>query len=70
MTKKLEILSQGQYQNKETVYWNNYLRYTVCITSKDQLYHDECRALLFGLDHHIPSKTDSNLIYTEFECYY
>ena len=24
----------------------------------------------FGLDHHIPSKTDSNLIYNKFECYY
>ena len=23
----------------------------------------------YGLDHHIPSKTDPNLIYTEFETY-
>ena len=38
--------------------------------SSYQLFNDEYKALSFGLDHHIPSKTDSNLIYTEFACYY
>ena len=38
--------------------------------SSYQLSHDKYTALSFGLDHHIPAKTDPNLIYTEFECYY
>ena len=38
--------------------------------SSYQLRHEEERALLYGLDHHIPSKTDPNLIYTEFESYF
>ena len=37
--------------------------------SSNQLSHDEYKVFSFGLDHHIPSKTDSNLIYTELECY-
>ena len=35
-----------------------------------QLSHGKYTALSFGLDHHILAKTDPNLIYTEFECYY
>ena len=31
--------------------------------------YDKYTALSFGLDHHMPAKTDPNLIYTEFECY-
>ena len=38
--------------------------------SSYQLSHGEYTALSFGLDHHIPLKTDPNLIYTEFECNY
>ena len=37
--------------------------------SSYQLTHEEIRALSYDLDHHIPSKTDPNLIYTEFESY-
>ena len=36
--------------------------------SSYQLSHDEYTALSFGLDHNILSKTDPNLIYTEFGC--
>ena len=38
--------------------------------SSYQLSYDGYKALPFGLDHHISTKTDTNLIYTEFECYY
>ena len=38
--------------------------------SSYQLSHDEYTALQFGLHHHIPPKTDPNLIYTMFKCYY
>ena len=68
--KKLKILRQRQHHNEESDYCKNYFKYTVCNMSSYQLSHDEYKALSFGLDHHIPSKTDSNLIYTGFECYY
>ena len=35
--------------------------------SSYELSDEEYTALSFTLDHHIPSKTDPNLIYTEFE---
>ena len=38
--------------------------------SSYQLIRKEERALSYGLDHHITSKTDPNLIYTEFESYF
>ena len=38
--------------------------------SSYQLTHNEGRALSYGLDHHIPSKTNPNLIYTEFKSYF
>ena len=38
--------------------------------SSYQWTHEKGRALPYGLDHHIPSKTDPNLIYTEFERYF
>ena len=68
--KKLKILhQQRQHHNKESDYCN-YLKYTVCNISSYQLSLDKYSALSLGLDHHTPSKTDSILIYTEFECYY
>ena len=68
--KKLRILQQGQHHNKESDYCSNYFKYTVCNMSSYQLSHDKYTALPFGLERHIPSETDPNLIYTEFECYY
>ena len=38
--------------------------------SSHELSDEEYTGLSFGLDRHIPSKTDANLIYTEFETYY
>ena len=34
------------------------------------LTEDEYDALAFGLDHHIPTRTNKNLIDTEFELYF
>ena len=68
--KKLKILRQRQHHNEESDYCNNCFKYTVCNMSSYQLSHDEYKTLSFGLDHHISSKADSNLIYTEFECSY
>ena len=49
---------------------STYLKHAVCNMSSYELSHEEYTALSFGLDHHIPSKTGANLIYTEFEAYY
>ena len=68
--KKLKILLQRQHHNEESDYCNNYLRYNVCNMPSYQLFYKEYTALSFGLDHRIPSKQDSNLIYAEFECNY
>ena len=38
--------------------------------SSYELSHEKYTALSFGLDHHIPSKADTNLIYSESETYY
>ena len=32
--------------------------------------HEECIALSYGLDTHIPKNTNTNKIYTEFEMFY
>ena len=34
------------------------------------LTEDECNALAFGLDHHIPARTNKNIIGTEFGLYF
>ena len=34
------------------------------------LVQDEYNALAFGLDHHIPKRTNKNVIETEFELYF
>ena len=70
-TKKINKLCRRQQQirsaqNQSTTY----LKHTVCNMSSYELSDEEHRALSFGLDHNIPSKTDANLIYTEFETYY
>ena len=68
--KKLEKLRLRQ--NNVSPRKNNlvYLKHTICNISSYHLTHEEERALSYGLDHHIPSKTDPNLIYTEFETYF
>ena len=38
--------------------------------SSSELPDEEYTALSFRLNHHIPSRTDASLIYTEFETYY
>ena len=68
--KKLKTLRKRQNHSRESDYCNNYLKYTVCNKSSYQLSHDGYTALSFGRDHQTPSKTDPNLIYTKFACYY
>ena len=34
------------------------------------LSHEECIALSYGLDTHIPRNTNTNKVYTEFEMFY
>ena len=41
----------------------------MCNMSSYQLSHDEYTALSLGLDHHILSKIDPNLMYSRLECY-
>ena len=59
-------------QNNVSPRKNNlvYLKHTICNMSSYQLTHEEERVLSYSLDHHIPSKTDPNLIYTEFKSYF
>ena len=37
--------------------------------SSYELSHEGYAAFSFGLDHHMPSKTDANLVYTKFAPY-
>ena len=70
-TKKINRLRQRQQQIRLAQnHSTTYLKHTVCNMSSYELFDEECTALFFGLDQHIPSKTDANLIYTEFETYY
>ena len=70
-TKKINKLRQRQQQIRSAQnHTTTYLKHTVCNMSSYELSDEEYTALTFGLDHHIPSKTDANLIYTEFETYY
>ena len=47
-----------------------YVKNTTHNFSSYQLSNNELTALLYGLDHHIPSKVNGNRIYTEFEQFY
>ena len=70
-TKKTNKVRQQQQQIRSAQnHSTTYLKHTVCNMSSYESSHEECTALSFGLDHYIPSKTDANLIYTEFEIYY
>ena len=70
-TKKINKLRQRQQQIRSAQnHSTTYLKHTVCNMSSYELSDEECTALSFGLDDHIPSKTDAYLIYTEFETYY
>ena len=68
--KKLEKLHLRQ--NNVSPRKNNlvYLIHAICNMSSYHITHEEERALSYGLDHHIPSKADPNLIYTEYESYF
>ena len=68
--KKLEKLCL--LQNNVSPRKNNlvYLIHTISNMSSYRITHGEERALSFALGHHIPSKTDPHLIYTEFESYF
>ena len=70
-TKKINELRRRQQQIRSTQnHSTTYLKHTVCNMSSYELSDKEYTALSFGLDHHIPSKTDANLTYAEFETYY
>ena len=47
-----------------------YLKHKISNVLSYQLTYEEERALSYGLDLHISSKADPNLIYTEFESYF
>ena len=70
-TKKINKIHQRQQQIRSTHnHSTTYLKHTLCNMSSYELSHEEYTALSFGIDHHISSKTDANLLYTEFEAYY
>ena len=68
--KKLEKLCLRQNNVSPTKNNLVYLKHTICNMSSYQLTNEEERALSYGLDHHIPSRTDPNLIYIEFKSYF
>ena len=58
---------QKQHQQHDTL--PLYVKKTVCNMSPYVLSGEEKLALSFGLDQHVPVKSDNNLINTEFEHY-
>ena len=70
-TKKINKLRKRQQQIRSTQNHSTmYLKHSVSNMLSYELSNEEYIALPFGLHLHIPSKTDANLIYPEFEtCY-
>ena len=68
--KKMENLKNKQ-QNKQLKDDHPliYIKHTVCNISSNVLSDEEQLALSFGLDQHVPVKSDKNLINTDFEHY-
>ena len=63
-----KLINLHRQQNKTTFEVNTtYIKKIVHNFLSYQLWNDELTALLHGLDHHIPSKFNSNKIYTESE---
>ena len=54
----------------EKISENKYIKHTVHNFSSYQLSEEEYKALPYGLDHHVPSKTNNNAINTQFEKFY
>ena len=71
-TKKLINLrdKRSDYNNKFNNYTCTFIKATVHNMSSYNLTQEEYDALAFGLDHHIPTRTNKNIIDTEFELYY
>ena len=71
MSYKENKLRQREQQTRSVQnHPTTYFKHTICNMSFYELSPKEYIALSFGLVHHIPSKTDANLIYSEFETYY
>lgn len=73
ITKRHEakLINLRRQKNKCTFEVNTiYIENTVHSFSSYQLSHDKLTALSYGLDHRIPSKTNCNRIYVEFEQFY
>ena len=71
-TRHLNKLSN--LRNKRSTYSKNvnhtsFIKSTVYNMSSYTLTEDEYNAFAFGLDHHIPGRTNKNITVTEFELY-
>ena len=67
--------SSSNLRNNRSIYNSNsnhisYLKNTVCNMLSYPLTEDEYNALAFGLDQHIPTRTNNSIIDTEFELYF
>ena len=73
MTRHLNELSN--LRSKKSTYSKNvshtpFIKDTVYNMSSYPPTEDEYNTLAFGLDHHIPAKTNKNITDTEFELYF
>ena len=57
---------RNQQTTPEKISKNNYMKHIVHNFSSCQLSEVEYKALSYGLDYHIPSKTNDNVINTDF----
>ena len=72
-TRHLNKLSN--LRNKRSTYSSNsnhisFIKNTVCNMWSYPLNEDKYNALAFGLDQHIPTRTNNNIVDTEFELYF
>ena len=68
--KKLTKLREYYLSKKKDHFDVNFAKKIVCNMSSYQLSDMEYKALSYGFDHHIPSETNKNKVYTEFENYF
>ena len=63
-----------KFRNRQTtpkkISENSYMKHTVHSFSSYHLSEEEYNALSYGLDYHVPSKANNNVINTEFEKFY
>ena len=67
---QINVAVKSRVKAITTRHLNNFIKKTVCNMLSYPLTEDEYNTLAFGLDQHIPTRTNNNIIDTEFELYF